>query len=294
MRQNAKLKLELVDVYGKRLGERVDIELRHQTLSERKVFRAVDASKIININDLDHLLPSGLYRLTIDPPSYLPVSRFVNIKASGTTELSLVFPVDPKKVSSVRFPKYKDLPSETRAILDRSDALTTFPGKSGEALYDVLDDTRRAGFLNIVAKASHTRLGSGNRTVLSYIEQLTQLRGDRFLAVVAGDLRDEVKNSVVNDLFHDADSALHHPPVSFHSVGSFKTNDAYGNLQLTFFTDGSTFVADIDIDDAAGLGHVFQVVRNSATRRQTHPYDIHEILVRHQHIDPGYNFITSI
>jgi hypothetical protein len=49
-------------------------------------------------------------------------------------------------------------------------------------------------------------------------------------------------------------------------------------------------VADIDIENAAGLGDVFQVLRNSLTGRPTHPYDIHEILVFHQKIDPGYTY----
>jgi hypothetical protein len=50
-------------------------------------------------------------------------------------------------------------------------------------------------------------------------------------------------------------------------------------------------VADIDIDDAAGLEHVFQVARNALTRRPTHPYFIRDLLLRHQEIDPGYRFV---
>jgi hypothetical protein len=49
---------------------------------------------------------------------------------------------------------------------------------------------------------------------------------------------------------------------------------------------------DVDIDDAAGLGHVFQVLRNTLTGRPTHPYDIHEILVSYQQLDPGYRFVV--
>ncbi|HEX6176135.1 MAG TPA: hypothetical protein VF089_19165 [Candidatus Binatia bacterium] len=45
-----------------------------------------------------------------------------------------------------------------------------------------------------------------------------------------------------------------------------------------------------DIDDAAGLEHVFQVVRNRLSGSPTHPYNIHEILVGHQKLDPGYRF----
>ena len=54
---------------------------------------------------------------------------------------------------------------------------------------------------------------------------------------------------------------------------------------------GDECVADIDIDDAAGLQHVFQVVRNKLSGNPTHPYNIHEILIEHQHLDPGYSFV---
>jgi len=42
---------------------------------------------------------------------------------------------------------------------------------------------------------------------------------------------------------------------------------------MTFFERRGECVADIDIDDAGGLGHVFQVMRNHLTRAPTHPFD---------------------
>ena len=61
-------------------------------------------------------------------------------------------------------------------------------------------------------------------------------------------------------------------------------------VQLTFFAGADDWVADIDIDDAAGIEHIFQVIRNAMPGRDTHPYNIHQILVGHQQIDPGYSF----
>jgi hypothetical protein len=63
-------------------------------------------------------------------------------------------------------------------------------------------------------------------------------------------------------------------------------------LQLTFFVKGDEWVADIDIDDAGGLEHVFQVLRNKLSGRPTHPYNIHEILVKFQQLDPGYRLMV--
>jgi hypothetical protein len=158
-------------------------------------------------------------------------------------------------------------------------------------LYDALDNVRKAGFLNIARKTGATGLSNG-KNVLFYIQELTELRGDRFFAVVSKELREETKNSIDAGIFHKADQSLHHPPKGFSAAGSFKTSDRYGNLQLTFFNKGDEWVADIDIDDAGGLEHVFQVLRNKLSGRPTHPYNIHEILVKFQQLDPGYTFLV--
>lgn len=289
MPDEPKLRLDLVDVYGKRLGEKVDLDFRHQTLSEHKVKRGVDASKRIMISDLRGA-PQGLYRMEVDPPAYLPVGQFVSLKTSGITDETVTFPIDPKKVVGVNFPLYQDL--DFRPLLESSEKVLGFEGKKGLELYGALDDIRKAGLMNIAAKSRATPLSNG-RTVLGYLQVLHELRGDRFFATVPKELREETKNSVAADLFHVADESRHHPPAGFDgftNAGSFKTNDPHGNLQLSFFMKGDECLADIDIDDAAGLGHVFQVLRNTLTGRPTHPFDIHEILVFRQKLDPGYTF----
>jgi hypothetical protein len=176
-------------------------------------------------------------------------------------------------------------------LLESSERVLSFDGKKGKALYDDLDDIRKAGLLNIGAKAGRTSL-TNRRTVLSYIDELQEIRGDRFFVRVTKELREETKNSVATGLFHPVDGSLHRPPSGFSSAGSFKTSDHYGNLQLTFFTNNDNWVADVDIDDAAGIEHVFQVLRNKFSGQPTHPYNIHEILVGYQKIDPGYKFVV--
>jgi hypothetical protein len=279
-----------VDVYGDRLRERVDILLRHQQLSDRQVIRGVPASKRILIKDL-HGSPQGLYCVEVDPPAYLPVSRFVNLNASGPTDLKLTFPIDNRKVHEIRFPAFQDLTDDLQGLLKRSDKVLLFEGKTGQALFAALDHVRRAGLLNIATKAQATLLANG-KPVLPYVRKVIELRGDRFFAQVSKELREETKNSVAAGLFRLVSGALHHPPAGYSSAGSFKTEDRYGNLQLSFFMNGNDCVADIDIDDAAGLEHLFQVVRNALTGRPTSPFDIHEILVQHQMLDPGYRFVV--
>ena len=288
MAQGVTLRLELSDVYGDLLKQKVDIILRHQVLSQ-VVKVSNNASTKLEIKGL-HGIPQGLYRIEIDPPAYQYVSQFINMKASGTTTLSLTFPIDPSKVKKVNFPSFGSTVDALQKLLENSERVLGFEGKKGKALYDEMDDIRRAGLLNIAAKTRATLL-TNERTVLSYIQELREIRGDRFFATVPKELREETKNSVDEGLFDPADSSLHHPPAGFTHAGSFKTPDHYGNLQLTFFMNGAgDCVADIDIDDARGIEHVFQVLRNKLSGKPTHPYNIHEILVGYQHNDPGYSF----
>ena len=289
MPDNAKLQLELRDVYGKFLGEKVDIILRHRVLSEvRKASPNVTAK--VEITGLQGA-PQGRYQMEIDPPSYQYISEFVNMKASGITSRSITFPIDPGKVVKVNFQAFAKLTEDLRILLDKSDTVLSFEGKKGKDLYDALDDIRKAGMLNIATKINATALSNG-RTVLSYIEQLNEIRGDRFFCDVPKELRSETKNSAAEGLFRKVSGSLHTPPPGFQPAESFKTSEKYGNLQLTFFSNGEKFKADIDIDDAGGLEHVFQVLRNKLSGKPTHPYNIHEVLVAHQHLDPGYTFVV--
>ena len=130
MAENARLQLELRDVYGKFLGEKVDIILRHQVLSEVKKASPNVTSKV-EITGLRGA-PQGLYKIEIDPPSYQYVSQFVNMKASGITPLSLTFPIDPGKVKKVNFHAYTKLAKDLRILLDNSDKVLSFEGKNGK------------------------------------------------------------------------------------------------------------------------------------------------------------------
>jgi hypothetical protein len=293
MPQNGRLRLNLVDVFGRRLQERVDISLRNLDLTHAPILRRVDASRLINITDL-FSGPQGHYQLTIDPPSYHPVSRFMDVRTSSSnpTEETVTFPVDIDKVVSVTFPTFPNLARELRTLLMNSPNVSGFGGSTGQALYDSLDEIRRAGVLNIARKTLATRLND-TQSVLSLVREIREVRGDRFFAFVDRQLREETIHNVNTGLFHEVPEILHSLPppfVGFEHAKSFKTGEDFGNLQLTFFRRGEEFVADIDIDDAGGFRHIFQVLRNHFTGSPTHPYNIHQILVKRQRLDPGYRF----
>lgn len=287
MASDKTLKLHLQNVYGEPLQTTVDLFFRNLTLAEKPTLHNLDTRKEIVITDLSRF-PNGNYRLEIDARSYQTVSQFINIGPSGAAEVQFVLPVDPARVTSVVFPAYKQLIAGARSVLESSSGVLGFLKKSGEDLYNAMDDIRRAGFLNLVTKANNTRLENG-KTVLSYIGPLTEVRGDRFFANIPLELISETQHSVPGEIFHPVDETLHEPPPGFAQAGSYKTFDHYGNLQLSFFSGpNQRYALDMDIDDAQGLEHIFQVVGNFATGQPTHPYNIHEILVEFQKLDPGY------
>jgi hypothetical protein len=287
MATERRLELQLLNVHGKPIGEQVDVMIRHQATGRLRVVQVKATKKaIVGGLDLD-----GVYRVEVDPPSYLAIGAFVMVKPGGNTSLTLTFPIDPRKVKDTKFPDYDSLDPDARRILGGSTSVLSFSGQSGRALYESLDPLRRAGFLNIVAKMASTALTNG-RVVSNYVTEVTELRGDRFFAAVPKELREEVKNSAQAGLFVPAPDALHHPPDGYAHAGSYKTPDQYGNLQLTFFTNGTDWRADIDIDDAAGLQHLFQVLRHQISDTDTHPYDIRDILIAYQKLDPGYELLV--
>lgn len=292
---NGRLSLQVIDVYGQPIAETVDVLMKNQTLSDAPVFRDLDGSVTQILTGLN-VFPNGRYRLEADSLPYHPVSRFINIPANGNGQLVLTLPVNPKKVVSVDFPAYKapSIPADAWKLLEQTSNMLGFENQTAEPLYRALDDVRRAGFLNLIAKADRTRFRAAQNipSVLSFIQEIRELRGDRFFSLVPRELRSMTINSMADGLFHEVSEALHTPPPEYEKDRSFKTQDHYGNLQLSFFSGANgTFAMDMDIDDAQGFEHIFQVVGNFFGG-PTHPYNIHEILIAAQELDPGYRLLV--
>lgn len=289
MSPQGRLELEFVDVSGAPLADTVDIHLRHHVLHEEVRVDDHDARRPIAISEL-RTEPQGMYVLEVRPRDYWPVSRFVTIPADGRLRQTITLPIRPDRARPV-YPDYEKLDDRVRGVMERSRQVRGHEGLLGAALYDALSDEATAGLLNI-AKKSLTVPFKNGADLLQHITVL-DIRDDRCFVEVPGAVKDQMSELVGADLFRSVDGSLHKPPTGFAAAGSFKTLDAFGNLQMTFFECDDRCVADIDIDDAAGLGHVFQVMRNHLTGKPTHPYNIHQILMKHQHLDPGYQLLPK-
>lgn len=269
------------------LPDRMDVQLL-AARSNAVVQQARDVSGSAELR-FESLIDFQPYIVRVFPVRHRPVSQFAIPSPAGPVVAQLYAPLDPQRVASVRFPAYADIAPELRAVLERS-TLEGVPG-SGAALYDALTDTQKAGLFNLFAKMFSFGFDD-QRNVWTFVDRVYRVRADRIFLDVQPALRDLVKGSLATERFREVSGKLHTPPPGYVSAGSFKTGEPYGNLQLSFFSSRAaplTFKVDADIDDAAGLGHAFQVLRNFVTKGTTHPYDIHEILVFRQEATLPYD-----
>ncbi len=269
--------IRVVDIYGQPIAEPADLTVSRKDGGVVVRQPAADFRLPLRIENLNQG-PGALFCVTIDAPWYQPVSAFVNVPAGGV-EVTFPLPFRPSAVRDARFAAYNTLPLEAQALLDA-------------AAYLGLDRARKAGLLNIVAKAEKTVLSSG-RSVLSYLKPITRFEQDRIFAEVDPELVEAAGRAASEGLLRRVSSAQHPPPEDYTNGPSYKTKDRFGNLQVTLFQcPGKPLIADIDIDNAAGLKHIFQVVKNSI-HGSTHPYDIQAVLIATQKIDTRYTLIAG-
>jgi hypothetical protein len=227
--------------------------------------------------------------IKVFPTRHRPVG-YVAMPFDGQEKVVEVFvPLDPERVNAVTFPPYSKVPAALRQVLERSSIEGTTG--AGEAAFAGLTDLQRGGLFNLFTKMSAFGFDD-TRSVWSFVDRVYRVRPDRIFVDVQPALRDLVKGAVTSERMREVSGKLHAPPPGFSGAGSFKTAERYGNLQLSFFASAGSpiaFKVDSDIDDAAGLGHTFQVLRNWITHGVTHPYDIHQILVFRQEVELPYD-----
>ncbi len=282
------LRIRLRDAAKCPLDDRVDVQVRHrQTGQFTREWRDKSGKSVFKA---EGLTDGQVYIVRAFPHRHRPVGQFVQVR--GDTKAFLDCPIHPDRVQSVDFRDYAPLGPEFDRVMANSTAERHL-GLQGEALYKALTDLPKAGLLNLFTKMSETPILG--RPAWSYVNSLYRIRGDRVFADVAKEFRDEVKTEVAGGEFKNVSGSQHKAEEGYTDAGSFKSDDNYGNLQLTFFSSEAgplTFKLDADIDDAAGIGHVFQVLRNWITDGETHPYDIHQILTYHQGTVLPYELIV--
>lgn len=162
-------------------------------------------------------------------------------------------------------------------------------GIHDESTWEEWSDPQKACLLNISAKMQCYYIDD-TRTLFSFVESIEALLPSRTFALVDPELPDLVRAR--KEDFHAVPWGLHTFEGGWQVLASFKTYDTVGNLHLTFARNRrGECIADIDIDPHQGLGHWADVLLHAITREDTDPYDVLEILMRVQDIDPGYRVV---
>jgi hypothetical protein len=279
--------VRLKDVHGAAIADTVEFTLYNQragSLNQR--FRVKTRARAVRLDSVP-AFPFGVAEVFIAPDAYRFKQVFVTVPAGEPAVLDETLFIDPARATPT-FPTFADLQSDLAwatllRILDASGIRSETDWKDG------LDPMQKAGLLNLHAKLRKEVVATGE-SLLDSVVRVTEFQPERIYAEVTSTLYDRVRE--LPHVFRVVSGALHRFPHGYTRVegaDSFKTYDRAGNLQLTFARNAAgDFMADIDIDDHQGIQHAADVLRHKITGRNTHPYDIHQILLHFQGLDPGY------
>ena len=203
----------------------------------------------------------------------------------------------PSRVEGIRAPAFSRLMKAERDFLDTA-AMRAPEAEdrdlldlSGRELYGRLGYLRQACLLNIFTKSRHETTDNCFR----YVQAPLVIRQDRCFCRVDSDMDDFLNDS---PRFDNVSGALHDPLEGYEMLEpSYKSRDEHANIQVTLMqhTDTQELAADIDIDEARGLQHGFEVLRNKIGKRRTNPYLVRELLLAgdplRRSLDPKYRFV---
>jgi hypothetical protein len=244
--------------------------------------------------------PGTMYTVRVDARNFKLYAFFQLILEKRTNTASdskLRLAVNPARVRDIAAPEFTSLSVAERSFLDSAQMTAEEKDDrelldlTGPALYDKLGPLRKACLLNLLAKTKHGTTGRCFR----FLQSLMVLRQDRCFCTVGPAMPEFLRKS---DFFKSAPNNRHEPLKDFVLEDSFKSRDAHANLQVTFqrHKSNGTLAADIDIDEASGIEHGFEVIRNRFKGR-TNPYLIRELMLLadpvEKTLDPRYRFVFA-
>ena len=299
------LVVKLSDMSGELVRGRVDIDLKRVSGSSG----AGGENMTVTVNGPVGALtitgiacqtgPGTMYELRASTPHHRKYAFFQLIQENrdNTASDNVEFWVKPGEVKDIQAPSIAGLPGIAQTMLSQASMIVDrredqeLKDLSGLALYQQMGPLRRACFLNIVKKASD---GTTAANCLPAFGDLLIMRQDRLFARVAASLPEQLRQAA---MFKSAPGALHEPPPGFSKpIESFKSRDPHANLQITFMQELATggLAADIDIDEASGIEHGFEVIRNAVFNNRTNPFLIREFLnaadLEARSLRPEYHF----
>ena len=278
------VKLEFRNAYSEFLTDEVRLEFRNERLS------SIDFELTVQLRGEPLTIPNviafpyGAWTVTILPRKFRTKIQGFHLSSNEEEVLKQDFFVNPSRVTPI-FPSREEYTTLSR--WSRLQQVLPFSG-SNRLTFEPLSDEQKAGALNLYAKMSHRSVSN----VFQSVQEIFEVYPARFYSKVEPSLWDTVRE--LSNIFRPAPGTDHRFPRGWRRLrqhSSFKSKERSGNLQLTFANnDAGEWAIDADLDDHQGIRHAFDWIGHRLTGRDTHPYDIHEILVKLHEIDPGYRF----
>ena len=285
--------VNLKDVHGQPIKDEVEITFYNQKVQSLNIRFDVKFKGTPAVLPGVPAFPTGLAEVFIKPKRYRYKSIFMNVVGGQENSITEDLFVDPDHAR----PTLLDF-DDLKAKVYGADLLRILE-KSGikKAAWNDLDKRNRATVLNLSAKMFNDKLKNGD-SLISNVESIVQKLLDknhreRIYAIVNGNLLGALRKFPEN--YRSVSGSLHKffddwTPVS--QQNSFKSRNNAGNIQFTFATNPTgASLSDIDLDDHTGIKHAADVLRHKITGANTNPYDLHQILVYFQGIDPGYRLL---
>ena len=285
--------VNLKDVYGQPIKDEVEITFYNQKVQSLNIRFEVKFKGTPAVLPGVPAFPTGLAEVFIKPKRYRYKSIFMNVMGGQENSITEDLFVDPAHAR----PTLMDF-DDLKAKVYGADLLRILE-KSGvkKTAWNDLDKRNRATVLNLSAKMFHDKLKNGD-TLIGSVESIVQKLLDknhreRIYAIVNGNLLTALRK--FPEGYRSVSGSLHKffddfTPVS--QQNSFKSRDSAGNIQFTFATNPTgASLSDIDLDDHTGIKHAADVLKHKITGANTNPYDLHQILVYFQGIDPGYRLL---
>ena len=279
----ADLLIDVRDVHGHTISD--DVVVTARDLSSTPFFRyAISLAGrpvVLRLPDA----PDSIAIVTVAPGAYDPCTVAVKLEPGRTATLTATVTIQSSRAYA-DLPRLEDINTAARW---RDLSRILIDSGMSETKWRQISAKHRAGLLNIYSKLSRETVAA--RPLAAFVRHIMVIKPERIFAEVDPGLLELVRST--RDRYRVVSSALHGVD-GWKMVrhGSFKTNDEQGNLQVTFAYDAEgRLVADIDIDNHSGIRHAWDVLKHIVTRTETDPFDIHEILITTQNLDPGYELL---
>jgi len=289
----ADVTVNLKDVYGQVITDEVEITFYNQKVQSLNLRFEVKFKGTPVVLPGVPAFPTGVAEVFIKPKRYRYKSIFINVIGGQDNSINEDLFVDPDKAR----PTLLDF-DDLNAKLYGEDLLRILKDSGiKKAAWNDLDKRNRATVLNLSAKMFHDRMKNGD-AVIKNIDSIVQKMLDknhreRIYAMANGSFLGALRK--FPEQYRSVSGSLHHFFDDFTAVSqqnSFKSRDNAGNIQFTFATNpAGASLADVDLDDHTGIQHAAEVLKHKITGADTNPYDIHQILIYFQGIDPGYRLL---